>query len=203
MRSTTCSVLLSFSLPSGRVPVCVLRRRASEGREGTDRQQTDRQADRQTRAVPLTLTVPLTRTLHRAQPGVDDDEIKQLVEDKVDAFWRGVEGDANKRGQVRVCSISIPAMGHGPPQSPFPLPLPFLLSSHLAASIPATSHLIIICRSLLTQSHPVPYRPILPYVHTRVTVHAPCFGRRCRACGRFRAVWNRHWIVDSGQWTVD
>ena len=37
-----------------------------------------------------------------AQPGVDDEEIKQLVEDKVDAFWKGVEGDANKRGQVRL-----------------------------------------------------------------------------------------------------
>ena len=36
-----------------------------------------------------------------AQPGVDDPEITQLVEEKVDAFWKGVEGDANKRGQVR------------------------------------------------------------------------------------------------------
>ena len=36
-----------------------------------------------------------------AQPGVDDEEIRQLVEDKVDAFWKAVEGDANKRGQVR------------------------------------------------------------------------------------------------------
>ena len=36
-----------------------------------------------------------------AQPGVDDQEISQLVEEKVDAFWKGVEGDANKRGQVR------------------------------------------------------------------------------------------------------
>ncbi|RPD54505.1 DUF1649-domain-containing protein [Lentinus tigrinus ALCF2SS1-7] len=35
-------------------------------------------------------------------PGVDDEEIKQLVEDKVDAFWKGIEGDANKRGQIVV-----------------------------------------------------------------------------------------------------
>ncbi|TFK78274.1 hypothetical protein K466DRAFT_507538, partial [Polyporus arcularius HHB13444] len=36
------------------------------------------------------------------QPGVDDEEITQLVEDKVDAFWRGIEGDASKRGQIVV-----------------------------------------------------------------------------------------------------
>ncbi|KAI9069687.1 DUF1649-domain-containing protein [Trametes sanguinea] len=35
-------------------------------------------------------------------PGVDDDEITQQVEEKVDAFWRGVEGGANKRGQEEV-----------------------------------------------------------------------------------------------------
>ncbi|KAI1786830.1 autophagy-related protein [Ganoderma leucocontextum] len=35
-------------------------------------------------------------------PGVDDQEITQLVEEKVDAFWKGVEGDANKRGQILV-----------------------------------------------------------------------------------------------------
>lgn len=34
---------------------------------------------------------------------MDDPEIKQLVNEKVDAFWRGVEGGANKRGQVGVC----------------------------------------------------------------------------------------------------
>ena len=44
----------------------------------------------------------MLRRWSRAQPGVDDEEIKQLVEDKVDAFWKGVEGDANKRGQVRL-----------------------------------------------------------------------------------------------------
>ncbi|KAH9884648.1 DUF1649-domain-containing protein [Cubamyces lactineus] len=35
-------------------------------------------------------------------PGVDDNEITHLVEEKVDAFWRGVEGGANKRGQILV-----------------------------------------------------------------------------------------------------
>ncbi|OSD01129.1 DUF1649-domain-containing protein [Trametes coccinea BRFM310] len=35
-------------------------------------------------------------------PGVDDSEITQRVEEKVDAFWRGVEGGANKRGQILV-----------------------------------------------------------------------------------------------------
>ncbi|KAI0370122.1 DUF1649-domain-containing protein [Pilatotrama ljubarskyi] len=35
-------------------------------------------------------------------PGVDDEEIMHLVEDKVDAFWRGIEGDSNKRGQIMV-----------------------------------------------------------------------------------------------------
>ncbi|RDX44279.1 hypothetical protein OH76DRAFT_1458057 [Lentinus brumalis] len=35
-------------------------------------------------------------------PGVDDEEIRQLVEDKVDAFWKGIEGDASKRGQIVV-----------------------------------------------------------------------------------------------------
>ncbi|KAI0779051.1 DUF1649-domain-containing protein [Trametes elegans] len=35
-------------------------------------------------------------------PGVDDEETAQLVEDKVGAFWRGVEGGANKRGQILV-----------------------------------------------------------------------------------------------------
>ncbi|CCM03816.1 uncharacterized protein FIBRA_05965 [Fibroporia radiculosa] len=32
-------------------------------------------------------------------PGVDDVEMKQLVDEKVDAFWKGVEG-GNKRGQA-------------------------------------------------------------------------------------------------------
>ncbi|KAG5636259.1 hypothetical protein H0H81_008615 [Sphagnurus paluster] len=32
-------------------------------------------------------------------PGVSDPEMEQLVNDKVDAFWKGIEGGANKRGQ--------------------------------------------------------------------------------------------------------
>lgn len=36
---------------------------------------------------------------------MDDQEITHLVDDKVDAFWRGVEGDANKRGQVRAHTL--------------------------------------------------------------------------------------------------
>lgn len=36
---------------------------------------------------------------HR-QPRVDDAEIKQLVEEKVELFWKGIESGANKRGQV-------------------------------------------------------------------------------------------------------
>ncbi|KAI0714569.1 autophagy-related protein [Earliella scabrosa] len=35
-------------------------------------------------------------------PGVDDEEMRLLVEEKVDAFWKAVEGDANKRGQILV-----------------------------------------------------------------------------------------------------
>ena len=35
------------------------------------------------------------------QPGVADAGIEQLVEDKVDLFWRGMEsGAANKKGKV-------------------------------------------------------------------------------------------------------
>ncbi|KAH9914903.1 autophagy-related protein [Epithele typhae] len=35
-------------------------------------------------------------------PGVDDDGMRQRIEDTVGAFWKGVEGDANKRGQIMV-----------------------------------------------------------------------------------------------------
>ncbi|KAI0640313.1 autophagy-related protein [Trametes polyzona] len=35
-------------------------------------------------------------------PGVDDDDITRQVEEKIDAFWRGVEGVPNKRGQIVV-----------------------------------------------------------------------------------------------------
>ncbi|KAJ7878567.1 hypothetical protein B0H14DRAFT_2711484, partial [Mycena olivaceomarginata] len=33
-------------------------------------------------------------------PGVSDPEMEQLVNEKVDAFWRGVESGISKRGQV-------------------------------------------------------------------------------------------------------
>ncbi|KAF9812529.1 hypothetical protein IEO21_06168 [Rhodonia placenta] len=35
-------------------------------------------------------------------PGVDDPEMKQLVDDKVDIFWKGMESGAHKRGQILV-----------------------------------------------------------------------------------------------------
>ncbi|KAL6304037.1 autophagy-related protein [Sparassis latifolia] len=35
-------------------------------------------------------------------PGVDDPDMKELVENKVEAFWKGIEGVANKRGQIIV-----------------------------------------------------------------------------------------------------
>jgi len=35
-------------------------------------------------------------------PGVSDPEMEQLVNEKVDAFWRGVEGGLSKRGQITV-----------------------------------------------------------------------------------------------------
>ncbi|KAJ7612175.1 autophagy-related protein [Roridomyces roridus] len=35
-------------------------------------------------------------------PGVSDPEMETLVNDKVEAFWRGVENGASKRGQITV-----------------------------------------------------------------------------------------------------
>ncbi|KIP11813.1 hypothetical protein PHLGIDRAFT_17831 [Phlebiopsis gigantea 11061_1 CR5-6] len=35
-------------------------------------------------------------------PGVDDQEIKFLVDQKVDLFWKGIEGGAKKRGEIIV-----------------------------------------------------------------------------------------------------
>ncbi|KAF8237014.1 DUF1649-domain-containing protein [Tricholoma matsutake] len=35
-------------------------------------------------------------------PGVSDTGMEQLVNEKVEAFWKGIEGDANKRGQICV-----------------------------------------------------------------------------------------------------
>lgn len=42
------------------------------------------------------------------QPAVDDPEIKQLVDSKLDAFWKGLEGGVNKRGEVgRMSRVSF------------------------------------------------------------------------------------------------
>jgi len=35
-------------------------------------------------------------------PGVADPEMEQLVAERVDTFWKGIEGGANKRGQIIV-----------------------------------------------------------------------------------------------------
>ncbi|CAL1708419.1 unnamed protein product [Somion occarium] len=35
-------------------------------------------------------------------PGVDDPEIKQLIQDKVDAFWKAVDLRADKKGEITV-----------------------------------------------------------------------------------------------------
>ncbi|KAG2739834.1 DUF1649-domain-containing protein [Suillus brevipes Sb2] len=35
-------------------------------------------------------------------PGVSDPEMEQLVTEKVDIFWKGIESGANKRGQIIV-----------------------------------------------------------------------------------------------------
>ena len=40
--------------------------------------------------------------LTHVQPGVDDPEIRKLVDSKVEAFWKSVEGGYNKSGKVRV-----------------------------------------------------------------------------------------------------
>jgi hypothetical protein len=42
------------------------------------------------------------------QPGVSDVEMEQLVNEKVDIFWRGIEGGANKRGQVGQVVLQSP-----------------------------------------------------------------------------------------------
>ncbi|KAJ3816815.1 autophagy-related protein [Lentinula raphanica] len=46
---------------------------------------------------------PITReVLGVTMPGVSDPEMEQLVEDKVDLFWKGIEGGMSKRGQIVV-----------------------------------------------------------------------------------------------------
>jgi autophagy-related protein 101 len=46
-----------------------------------------------------------------SQPGVSNPGIEKLVEDKVDAFWRGMESGANKRGRVRILVYTLPHFG--------------------------------------------------------------------------------------------
>ncbi|KAJ7221376.1 autophagy-related protein [Mycena pura] len=49
------------------------------------------------------LVKPQTReVLDVTMPGVADPEMEGLVNDKVEAFWRGVEGGHSKRGQITV-----------------------------------------------------------------------------------------------------
>ncbi|KAF8645058.1 hypothetical protein AX16_008116 [Volvariella volvacea WC 439] len=37
---------------------------------------------------------------HLVKPGVSDPEIEQVINEKVDAFWRALEGGTDKRGQI-------------------------------------------------------------------------------------------------------
>lgn len=39
------------------------------------------------------------------QPGVADSEMEQLIADRVDVLWKGIENGTNKRGQVSTISI--------------------------------------------------------------------------------------------------
>lgn len=36
------------------------------------------------------------------QPGVADEGMEHLVDEKVEAFWKGIDGGVNKRGQITV-----------------------------------------------------------------------------------------------------
>jgi len=44
----------------------------------------------------------IQRTGARPQPGVADPGIESLVDEKVDAFWKGVDGGASKSGRITV-----------------------------------------------------------------------------------------------------
>ena len=52
-------------------------------------------------AFPLCFVPRSLMVASGAQPGVADPDMEGLVNDKVEAFWRGVEGGHSKRGQVR------------------------------------------------------------------------------------------------------
>ncbi|KAH0584647.1 hypothetical protein H2248_010179 [Termitomyces sp. 'cryptogamus'] len=47
-------------------------------------------------------------------PGVSDVEMEQLVNDKVDAFWRGIEGGASRSGQVPLLPQPTSCRAHHP-----------------------------------------------------------------------------------------
>ena len=49
----------------------------------------------------------LVKVFTKVKPGVSDRETEYLVNEKVDAFWRGIEGGANKRGTVSVHLIQF------------------------------------------------------------------------------------------------
>ena len=49
--------------------------------------------------MPLRCTLEATE-LKYAQPAVDDQEVDQLVQQRVDTFWKAIEGGMSKRGQV-------------------------------------------------------------------------------------------------------
>lgn len=36
------------------------------------------------------------------KPGVDDPGMEHLIQDKVDTFWRAIQTDTDRRGQVRL-----------------------------------------------------------------------------------------------------
>lgn len=50
--------------------------------------------------APFGSSPPGTLTTFGSKPGVSDPEMEQLINEKVDTFWRGVEGGVSKRGQV-------------------------------------------------------------------------------------------------------
>jgi autophagy-related protein 101 len=52
-------------------------------------------------------------------PGVADPETELLINEKVHAFWKAIEGGASKRGQVRTSDVDpldLSLLLHYPPQ---------------------------------------------------------------------------------------
>ncbi|KAF9076029.1 autophagy-related protein [Rhodocollybia butyracea] len=47
-----------------------------------------------------TVKPKMREVLGVTMPGVSDPEMERLVEEKVDAFWKGIEGGLSKRGQI-------------------------------------------------------------------------------------------------------